>query len=126
MAYWFDDRQKSVGLFLGVGKNIGSTKPLYKDPTTRQPIVYALEPTLDWMFRIQPRVRFIIKPMTIGLELEILKQRLVPWIDMLALSIRVQPPIFVSYLRFYIIFRGSLCQIHLLSRMSRILLPIFL
>lgn len=69
VAYWFDNLTKSVGLFVGAGKNLGASKPLFIDPFTKQPIVYALNPKLDFIFSIYPRMRFIIKPMTIGVEL---------------------------------------------------------
>ena len=69
-AYWFDEGSRSIGLFIGAGKNLGSSKPLFIDHKTKQPVVYALEPTLDSLFRIAPRARIIKKPMTIGLELE--------------------------------------------------------
>lgn len=68
-AYWLDGT-KELGIFAGIGKNLGSTGPLYTDPRTHQPIVYSLFPQLDLLFRISPRLRFVKKPMTIGIELE--------------------------------------------------------
>ncbi len=69
-AYWFDEHTKSIGLFIGGVKNLGSREPLYIDPATQQPIVFALDPNIDNVWRIAPRFRFIKKPVTIGLELE--------------------------------------------------------
>ncbi len=69
-AYWFDELTKSVGLFIGYGKNLGSREPLYINPMTHQPIVYALDPNIDYVFRIAPRFRFKKKPVTFALELE--------------------------------------------------------
>ena len=69
-AIWFDGDTKSVGLFVGGTKNIGSRVPLYIDPMTHQPVVFALDPTIDYVWRVEPRFRFVIKPVTFGLELE--------------------------------------------------------
>ena len=69
-AYWFDEHNKSVGLFIGGTKNLGSREPLYIDPTTTQPIVFGLDPNIDTVWRIAPRFRSIKKPVTLGLELE--------------------------------------------------------
>ena len=69
-AYWFREETISIGLFAGGTKNLGSFDKLYVDPTTGQPIVYAINPNVAYVFRVSPRFRFVKKPMTIGLELE--------------------------------------------------------
>ncbi len=72
MAYWFGkDLTQSVGLFIGGTKNLGAGKPLYIDPETNQPIVYTYDPTLGYVWRVEPRYRYKTKAYQIGLELEI-------------------------------------------------------
>jgi hypothetical protein len=69
-AYLSERFNLEPGLFAGYSKNLGSRDPLYIDPKTNQPIVYAIAPRIDYVFRISPRMWWRINSLNIGLELE--------------------------------------------------------
>jgi len=73
-SYLFGCDDKELGVFLGGGKNLGSSERLYVDPTTGLPIIYGLTefgPFIDYVARVAPR--FIVKkdPFRFGLEVDI-------------------------------------------------------
>lgn len=56
------------GLFIGFSANKGASNDLYTDPTTNEPIVYATEKKLDYLFRLAPRVWWESGPVKVGCE----------------------------------------------------------
>lgn len=71
-SYFFTEHFR-IGLFGAYAKNLGSFKKLYIDPTTKEPIIYALlgvSQNIDQLFRISPRVVFEKQPFLIAFELE--------------------------------------------------------
>ncbi len=72
-AYWFDEQTKSVGIFGGYTKNLGSSDCLFIDPSTKQPIVFAFDPDIDYVGRVSTRFRYIYKAFHIGRELEFIR-----------------------------------------------------
>ncbi len=69
-AYWWNKETKSIGLFIGGMKNLGSFDKLFRDPATDQPIVFSFNPLIATVFRVAPRFRYIKEPIHVGLELE--------------------------------------------------------
>ncbi len=70
-AYWFHNETVSVGGFLGYTKALGSSHRLYIDKTTKQPVVFALDPTLAYLGRFAPRIRYKTNLFQFGAELDI-------------------------------------------------------
>jgi hypothetical protein len=70
-AYWFYHETVSIGAFFGYTKALGSQKPLYIDPHTGQPIVFALDSTLAYVGRVAPRLKYRTNLFQFGAELEI-------------------------------------------------------
>lgn len=76
VAWWLDmyhkDRCFTAGLFVGIIKDLGSTKPLYKNPETDKPILYFFPSSeyIDYVWRVAPRVLWNVQPMQFCLELE--------------------------------------------------------
>ncbi len=73
-SYLFGCDDIELGFFTGWTKNLGSRHRLYIDPTTKQPIIFALTafgPRLEYVARVSPR--FIIKkdPIRFGAEFEV-------------------------------------------------------
>lgn len=80
-AFWNDSaytlKKVQLGLFTGYTKNLGSSKPLYKktiasdaDPNSAFIIYNLIDPNIDYVFRVSPRVRWLISPVNLGAELE--------------------------------------------------------
>lgn len=59
-------------LFIGYTKNLGATRNLFTDPSIgiNTPIIYANAPTIDYVFRVSPRVIWDIEPVRFGIEIE--------------------------------------------------------
>lgn len=78
LSYWIDfniDKKISPGLFGGLTKNLGTGSPIIPSVTNgltgvTESLVYALGPNIKYIARIVPRVRFNIKPLVFGAELE--------------------------------------------------------
>ena len=77
---WLDTAYKGEiepGLFLGISKNIGAPRsiiPSITDPKTgvTENLIYSYnQQDIDLLFRVQPRIRWFIKPLVLGLELEL-------------------------------------------------------
>ena len=77
---WLDTAYKGEvepGLFLGVSKNIGALRsiiPSIIDPETGQKenLIYSSGlQNIDVLFRVQPRIRWFLKPFVFGAELEL-------------------------------------------------------
>mgnify|MGYP000750586628 CR=1 FL=1 len=73
-SYLFGCDDKELGVFVGGGKNLGSSERLYIEPTTGLPIIYSLTefgPFIDSVFRVAPR--FIVKkdPFRFGIEVDV-------------------------------------------------------
>lgn len=78
LSYWIDfnlDKKISPGLFGGYSKVLGTSSPItptYTNPLTgiTESLVYARGKNIAYMARLVPRIRFNIKPMVFGAELE--------------------------------------------------------
>ncbi len=70
-VYWLKDKKTNFGVFGGFAKNIGSQDNLFIDPQTNQPVVFAFDPDIDYVYRVSPRMRYKTKNFQFGLELEI-------------------------------------------------------
>ena len=71
-SYLFHCDEMEVGLFVGGTKNIGSHDPLYIDPKTGRPIIYALRcvsQDIDYVVEVTPWFVFMKDPVRVGLEL---------------------------------------------------------
>lgn len=76
VSLWYDiyaspDRLWQPGLFVAFEKNLGTSKTLYIDPATGEPIIYGNAPKLDFATRVSPRIRWNLDPIQFALELEI-------------------------------------------------------
>lgn len=79
ISFWIDSAIKKYhtvepGLFIGVDKNLGAPKTIIQNITDANGIkentIYSFGADIDILFRISPRLRYVIKKFTIGLELE--------------------------------------------------------
>jgi hypothetical protein len=77
VSWWLDINKPinrwTPGIFMGIAKNIGAQKNLYRDPETDNYTIYSLDvdaEQIDSMFRISPRVLFTQHPFQCGAELE--------------------------------------------------------
>ncbi len=78
LAVWADFNRANSniepGCFVGFAKNIGASKniiPALKKDDELHHLTYGLSTELvDYVFRIQPRVRWFVKPVVFGFELE--------------------------------------------------------
>lgn len=78
LSYWIDfniDKKISPGFFGGYSKVLGTSSPItptYTDPLTgtTESLVYGRTPNIKYMARLVPRIRFNIKPVVFGGELE--------------------------------------------------------
>lgn len=74
-SYWLDmdvcpESQLSPGIFLGVARNLGSDKRLFRDPDNNQHIIFAGEPAIRLLGRAAPRIWYTCGPITFGAEVE--------------------------------------------------------
>jgi len=73
-SYLFGCDDTELGFFFFFFKNLGSKDRLYIDPTTDQPIIYALTeygPRVEYVWRISPRFVYKRDPVRFGAELEV-------------------------------------------------------
>lgn len=78
LSYWIDfnvDTKISPGLFGGYSKILGTGSPIIPSLTNEltgktESLVYARGDSIAYMARLVPRIRFNIKPMVFGAELE--------------------------------------------------------
>jgi hypothetical protein len=78
LSYWIDfnvDQKISPGLFGGYTKSLGSGSPIIPSITDEQTgisesLVYVRGANIAYMARLVPRIRFNVKPMVFGGELE--------------------------------------------------------
>ncbi len=77
MSYWIDfnvDKKISPGLFGGLTKDLGANGPIIPSITNSkgetESLVYARGPDIKYMVKLMPRIRFNMKPMIFGAELE--------------------------------------------------------
>jgi len=78
LSFWIDMAFKrktyEPGLFIGVNKNLGATKPIIQSITNSDGIaedtLYSFGANINTLFRINPRMRWFIKNFTIGTEFE--------------------------------------------------------
>lgn len=72
-SYVLPSKTSELGLFVAVGKNLGSSKELVIDKNTGAPIVYpsfGFIANLDLAWRVAPRFVWTKEPLRFGLELE--------------------------------------------------------
>lgn len=78
IATWLDifsvffHESMSVGLFAGATVNLGASSALFIDPTTGQPVVYALDAltqNISYVARISPRYSYSLGAFRLGFEL---------------------------------------------------------
>lgn len=73
-SYLFGCDDIELGIFTGGTKNLGSRNRLFIDPTTDEPIIYALTtygPHLDYVWRVSPRCIYKRDPIRFGAEFEV-------------------------------------------------------
>ena len=77
ISFWLDFvLKKSVepGIFIGITKNLGARREIIQTITDNlgniESTLYARSPNIDYVMRIAPRLRWYIKPVTIGGEIE--------------------------------------------------------
>ncbi|MBA3953934.1 hypothetical protein H0X48_01245 [Candidatus Dependentiae bacterium] len=73
-SYIFYCNRMELGFFAGYTKNKGSSKSLYIDPKSDEPIIYSLVPgvsnKIDSVARFSPRWVWSLDPLRIGVEVE--------------------------------------------------------
>jgi len=71
MFWVFYNQELSIGLFTGFTQNLGASTSLYRDPTTNQPIIYALNglaQNIQYTSRISPRIIYARDAFRFGFE----------------------------------------------------------
>lgn len=78
LSYWIDfniDKKISPGFFAGYSKVLGTSSPIIPSITNQatgvmENLVYTLIPNIKYMARLSPRIKFNVKPLVFGAELE--------------------------------------------------------
>ncbi|MCL4361045.1 hypothetical protein M1446_01665 [Candidatus Dependentiae bacterium] len=59
------------GIFTGATKKLGANQSLAIDSFTGEPIIFGLNPSLEYVYRVSPRIKYRNGPCEVGLEFEV-------------------------------------------------------
>ena len=76
VAFWLEyiynfNENYQFGVFGGYAKKLGAGVPLFVDPFTLEPIIFGLEPNIEYVYRFSPRFKYKSGSCEVGFELEL-------------------------------------------------------